>query len=295
MSTGRAALAEPMWREHHEARECDEKVAFWLNTAASARLLEVAPEKVVSRDFILALTASQLELFVDVSLMADGHRRWLAQKDPRRVEAFELACILLGRTPHTYKISSGMTMTHESRSQGTTVSRSPSGRGPRVSETRYTGTVWCPTTRNGTWLARRNGAVFYTGNSISADGGSSPELNGVFDGIFAGAGRWPALILSGHVHDYQRFTRREAMTEAGVAPTITYVVCGNGGYHNLHAIAGDYTPGMQVADGITCDFADGTNWGFLDITVSAGKISGEYVQVAKDGTVTPNADTFTAR
>jgi hypothetical protein len=29
----------------------------------------------------------------------------------------------------------------------------------------YTGTIWCPTTANATWLARRNGKAFYTGNS----------------------------------------------------------------------------------------------------------------------------------
>ena len=29
----------------------------------------------------------------------------------------------------------------------------------------YTGKVWCPTTPNGTWLARRNGKVYFTGNS----------------------------------------------------------------------------------------------------------------------------------
>jgi acid phosphatase type 7 len=122
--------------------------------------------------------------------------------------------------------------------------------------------------------------------SISADGGSSPQLNAVFDSIWQAAGRGPELILSGHVHDFQAFTRQLA------SGTRTYVVCGNGGYHNLHAIAGDYEPGMTVADGITCDFADGTNWGFLELTVAAGKISGEYVQVAKDGTVTPKAYTF---
>jgi hypothetical protein len=35
----------------------------------------------------------------------------------------------------------------------------------RLTHTTYTGTIWCPTTGNGTWLARRNGTVFYTGNS----------------------------------------------------------------------------------------------------------------------------------
>jgi phage terminase large subunit-like protein len=31
--------------------------------------------------------------------------------------------------------------------------------------TTYTGTVWCPTTDTGTWLARRRGKVYFTGNS----------------------------------------------------------------------------------------------------------------------------------
>jgi len=33
-----------------------------------------------------------------------------------------------------------------------------------ITEEKYTGIVWCPTTRNGNWLARRNGTVYYTGN-----------------------------------------------------------------------------------------------------------------------------------
>lgn len=36
-------------------------------------------------------------------------------------------------------------------------------RNPMV--TRLTGTVWCPTTPNGTWLCRHDGTVFFTGNS----------------------------------------------------------------------------------------------------------------------------------
>lgn len=37
-----------------------------------------------------------------------------------------------------------------------------------ISSEPYTGTVWCPTTGNGTWLAEDNGHVFYTGNSAWA-------------------------------------------------------------------------------------------------------------------------------
>lgn len=37
----------------------------------------------------------------------------------------------------------------------------------RWSKEEYDGIVWCPTTGNGTWLARRNGSVYWTGNSTS--------------------------------------------------------------------------------------------------------------------------------
>lgn len=122
--------------------------------------------------------------------------------------------------------------------------------------------------------------------SISADGGSSPKLNAVFDGVWQAAGRWPELILSGHVHDYQRFTRERA------DGSTSYVVCGGGGYHHLHSIAGDYEPGMDLGSGITCDFADGTHYGYLAVTVTSGRIQGEYVQVTRDGQVTRGADSF---
>lgn len=44
--------------------------------------------------------------------------------------------------------------------------------------------------------------------------------------------RVPDMVLAGHVHNYQRFTR---VTAAGVE--IPYIVAGAGGYHNLHYVA----------------------------------------------------------
>src|SRR6185503_6940974 len=44
--------------------------------------------------------------------------------------------------------------------------RTPSnGRSP-IGREHYTGTVWCPTTGTGTFVARRSGYVFLTGNSF---------------------------------------------------------------------------------------------------------------------------------
>ncbi len=42
---------------------------------------------------------------------------------------------------------------------------------------KYSGTIWCPTTDNKTWLARRDGKAFFTGNS------SNPSaLDTIFNG-----------------------------------------------------------------------------------------------------------------
>ncbi len=61
---------------------------------------------------------------------------------------------------------------------------------------------------------------------LSADarhGGSTGELDDM-DACCQKAGLWPDLVLAGHAHLYQRFTRSINGTE------IPYVVCGAGGY-----------------------------------------------------------------
>ncbi len=61
------------------------------------------------------------------------------------------------------------------------------------------------------------------------------------------AGIWPDLVLSGHAHLYERYTR----TMAADGRQIAYVVAGNGGYYNLSKISKDSsgnapTPGSQT-------------------------------------------------
>lgn len=123
--------------------------------------------------------------------------------------------------------------------------------------------------------------------SVDAHHGGSVEMGAALDGVFAATQRWPELVISGHVHAAEFFTR--TVSEGSVK----YVVMGCSGYHNLHAIAGDYAPGMDLGGGVVCDYADGDNYGFLMLAVAGGKITGELVRVAKDGTVTRNAYTFT--
>ena len=132
-------------------------------------------------------------------------------------------------------------------------------------------------------------ALHHPPYSADAFHGGSAQMGTVLDAAFTGSGRVPDLVLSGHVHDYQRFTR----TMPDGATTLPYVVSGNGGYHNLHKLASGATPGSQLADDVVFEAGDGQNWGFLTFISDGRRLQAEYTRVAKDGTVTPSVDTFT--
>lgn len=169
--------ATPRWRKL-ELRSGQNN--YKLNAAAAEILLEYAPDRLVGLDFVQNLTSAQLELFIDVSIKADGSRlargtgtMLFGQKDPERNAAFELAAILSGRAVyHSTNVSYGISAdgpklrTQHTVSAGDTTTFSPRGRSFSIEP--YTGTVWCPTTPSGTWLARHDGTVFYTGNSAWA-------------------------------------------------------------------------------------------------------------------------------
>jgi predicted MPP superfamily phosphohydrolase len=129
--------------------------------------------------------------------------------------------------------------------------------------------------------------------SVDSHHGGSVHMGEALDKAFTDSGRTPDMVLSGHVHDYQRFTR----TIAG--KQVPYIVSGNGGYHNLHRLAPDAKPGDEPGPGVTFEFGDASQYGFLKLTVSGGAISGEYVGVkpgsmpdGSEAVITPAVDTF---
>jgi hypothetical protein len=147
--------------------------AFTLRTAESAVLFDLTGEhKAIHRQVINDLTVNQCRLLLDAMIeIGDGIRQGQAdtfyQVEPTRLDPLEHAAILAG-----YKVTRGQ------RNQQTGFGERPL-HWLRVSHSRtvfsptdceqewvpYTGTVWCPTTANRTWLARRDGTVYYTGNS----------------------------------------------------------------------------------------------------------------------------------
>jgi len=112
--------------------------------------------------------------------------------------------------------------------------------------------------------------VFHSGSSKMAD---------VLENAIRDTGRVPNLVLSGHVHDYQRIEK----TIAPDGPT-PFIVTGNGGYHNLHAVhsnPGDEAPDSQAV----LKYASAKTWGFLTLTIDKKTISGVTTEVDRSDTV----------
>jgi hypothetical protein len=95
----------------------------------------------------------------------------------------------------------------------------------------------------------------------------------LFD-AFSATNRYPHLILSGHVHNYQRFT------DVVQDMQIPCVVAGAGGYTKLgtlHKINGqDPSTPLPLGGGLTLEQYDQTEFGFLRLEVSKTEIVGSY-------------------
>jgi len=134
------------------------------------KLRELAPNTVPTLDFLFSLTAEQLSLFIDTCILADGtikkspYRkicRVFFQLDPRKIEIFQIACVLNGISTNTYRKDS------ESKIQIIKLLHSKwfQIRKMQLKKILYRGILWCPQTSNKTFVAKRNGTIFITGNS----------------------------------------------------------------------------------------------------------------------------------
>ena len=113
----------------------------------------------------------------------------------------------------------------------------------------------------------------------------SPLMLKALDAISLETGVWPHAVLSGHAHNYQRFTRATQGME------IPYVIAGNGG----HAVAPLQKKGQpplrvpmqlpqhqQGKDRVALESYDDQDYGYLRILVNSKQLRIEY-HPASDG------------
>ena len=127
----------------------------------------------------------------------------------------------------------------------------------------------------------------------------SSAVETVLSQSFQSASRYPDLVMSGHVHNYQRFTY-SVTDSTGATRQIPYLVAGAGGYTNLgslHKVNGaEPTVPLDLGDGLTLDQYDTADFGFLRLEISASQIQITYLAAPFSTAASPAAnviDTFT--
>lgn len=118
--------------------------------------------------------------------------------------------------------------------------------------------------------------AFHSGSSKMAD---------ALENAIRDTGRVPNLVLTGHVHDYQRIEKEIVPDQA-----TPFMVVGNGGYHNLHQI---HSADGAVAKDTGAKLIYGkVVWGYLTLTIDKHTIKGVSVEITRDGAITSPADQF---
>jgi hypothetical protein len=172
-------------------------ITFSIHRADSQKIAQLLPNKNLTMEFILALTQHQRELLIETMIRGDGwHRanggRSWTQKSPERTDMFQALCAIAGVKTNSHKITghpsfgktSDFFVTHlfsqrGNRTRGSSLNyhggkrngRKHVGLGkvthPNQPTTHYQGRVWCPETEYGSFVARRAGKVYLTGNTYN--------------------------------------------------------------------------------------------------------------------------------
>jgi len=129
-------------------------------------------------------------------------------------------------------------------------------------------------------------------NVTAGEHGGSPLMLKDIDSACSEAGVWPHAVLSGHAHNYQRFTRTMDGRET------PYLVAGNGG-HGVAALTHKGSPTLRVPvaqpslsdgkDTVVFESYDDQDFGYLRIVVDPKQLRIEY-HPATDGEAAKTPD-----
>jgi len=113
--------------------------------------------------------------------------------------------------------------------------------------------------------------------------GGSPLMLADIDSACTAAKVWPHAVLSGHAHNYQRYTRTVHNLK------IPYVVAGCGGHSPLSAMRAAYRTPFVIDDTLTLESYDDTDFGYLRVVVNAETLTIEF-HPQRDGGITKTPD-----
>jgi len=130
-------------------------------------------------------------------------------------------------------------------------------------------------------------AVHHPPFTGGAGHGGSPAMLADIDSACKKAGVWPHAALSGHVHNYQRFTRTINNFQ------IPYVVAGCGGHSPLSKMRATFRTPFKIDNTLTLENYDEKNFGYLRVVVTANTLRIEFHPQPDGSTVKTPDDTVT--
>ncbi len=132
-------------------------------------------------------------------------------------------------------------------------------------------------------------SIHHPSFSLDSEHGGYPDTLKKLDAAFKEANRYPSIVFSGHVHNYQRFTRTMNNKD------VPYIIAGNGGYANTAQAIHQLQTDPNTSNGsIPFNFQttrpdlvlvkyNTTEPGFLKITIDKQYLVGEYFTNNFDG------------
>lgn len=138
------------------------------------------------------------------------------------------------------------------------------------------------------------------------DHASSPNMLRQIDTVCKAQGLYPHAVLSGHAHNYQRFTR--TIRFLGKNIQVPFIICGDGGHDVLKLVQGkDGQPAQEPQFGLSVDYLEPTkpavqaqslllnhyddqNFGYLRISVDDATLSIAFHQVGQGNIPQSRAD-----
>lgn len=146
-------------------RRGNQKSWYILKSKMRDDILKLIPNKLLNMN-LAALPIDELYYLFNGLVLGDGHIR----KDDKRItfiqynkqnrDIFQIIALRLGY----HSINDGKSRVYLTKRSHIGIRRT-NGKGKSLKIIKYNKKVWCPKTENGTWVARRNGRVFITGNT----------------------------------------------------------------------------------------------------------------------------------
>lgn len=141
-------------------------VRFRLGQSSSRKIRKYLNDIHKIPDFISRLSPRQIKLFVDTYAMGDGSgnpseakQSHIYTKDKETKDRIQALCSLCGYgTTNRCQEHNGVWEISLIRHDVASITN--------LEKVPYRGKVWCPTSKNGTFIARRKGKVFITGNTL---------------------------------------------------------------------------------------------------------------------------------